>query len=501
MAAKTTQAIADVLADTITKARAAGAHHEAHVRQQSTTATMETLEGELAQRWRETFLPLLEADGLHPDLEPMVRHLTEPGHQSDFLFQLLSIAGLVMAVFPAAATGRAQGFEYRSMREWGDTAIPAGAVVDAYARRIYPEGALDGATSAQGFRPETVHEMVVAARRAPSIGEALAMLHRGAIGDVTFSAIVEQSGVQDEYLGAYDALKVNPPSTEEALIAELEGYLSAGEVEAIMRLNGDDPASHDWRYESRGQPPPIGEMVRLWRRGFISDGEVHDALLEGPVKNKYIPAIMRFKEVLPSFRQVQNMAHVGLLTEPEAIDLLIQNGYSPTLAGKMIAYATREKVAKEHDETKAEVLASYGLRMVDRDQAAAMLRQLGFTDRAATAALDLVDAKYHRRLLDEAVARVRAAYIGWRITEDEASAKLDALLVPSTMRDDLLHTWEIEHELNRKHLTPAQISGAVVRGLLSPDDGLGRLRAQGLTDEDARIVLGLQQPKPKAAKA
>lgn len=495
---KTAGALADVIADAMLKVKIASVPHDAQHSIDTTTAKLEMWETELAQRWGETFDHVLAAiDDDHP-LAPMRDVIRSPGHQTDILLSAMAIIGIGVGGSFSAASGILESLRVKSLHQFAD--LPMGAdvaVQGAVTRRIDPGKAAEYAAYS-GIKGDTFTDWMNVMYSVPAFGALITMIQRQIIDQGTAAHALEQSGYTDDWIGRMLQLQQNPPSTEEALIAELEGYLDAGTVREIMRLNGDDPAAHDWRYESRGQPPPIGEMVRLWRRGFISDQQVFEALLEGPVKNKYIPAIMKFKEVLPSFRQVQNMAHVGLLSEPEAIDLLIQNGYSPALAGKMIAYATRERVTKEHDETKAEIVQSYMLRMIDHDTASSMLRSLGFTDRAVGAILDLADAKYHRRLLDEGIARVRAAYISWRITESDAAAKLDTLHVPTDMRDDLLHTWSIEHDLNRKHLTPAQIAGAWVRGMLTEDEAMSRLTGQGLTVEDAHIVLGLQAPKPKA---
>ncbi len=500
MAGKTAQAIADLVAETIHKQRGAQFHHESNMRQATTTAQMETMEQELAVRWQEIMDVMLPAGELHPDLQPFFGHLTEPGHQSDFLFQIFAILGMVLVGLPNAAAGKAGLWRQQSMINWGDEPLAPEVVAQLRARSLVGEGGLADYARRNGFSDETMAYLTEATRTSPTVTEGFAMVNRNIVGEGTLRDILQQTGLRPEYVDAVARLRVNPPSTEEALIAELEGYLTAGEVEEIMRLNGDDPAAHSWRFESRGQPPPISELVRIWRRGFLTDQQIHDAVLQGPLKNEYIPAVMKFKEVLPTFRQVLNMVGTHILTESEGLDLLIQNGYSPYLAGKMLDYATRQKMAAEHGETKAEIVASYDLRLIDRTQATTMLQHLSFTMEAVEAVLNLADAKRDRRLLEEGIGRVRTQYVGWHSTENEASALLDRLHVPTDYRDDLMHTWQIERETATKHLTPAQVAGAWARGLLDDTEALTELRADGYSERNAQIILGLQTPKPKAAK-
>lgn len=498
MATRTAQAIADLLAETLQKHRAATMHHEANVATQATTNLWEQGEVELAQRWRDVLEPLIGGDDAPPELAGLRDVLANPGHQTDFIFGILAVAGLVVQAIFAASEGKAATWRAYSLGLYGDLPLPPEVAVQAAATRRIDVGTAANYAQHGGIKAGTFEDWLQAAYNVPAFGALIQMVNRNIAGEGEAERALQQAGYTDDWIARMLRLRVNPPTTEEALIAELEGYLSAGEVEDIMRLNGDDVAAHSWRYESRGQPPPISELTRLWRRGFISDGEMYQALIEGIVKNKYIPAILKFKEVLPTFRQVLNMVSTHTIDEALGLDLLEQNGYSPFLAAKMIAYATRAKTSKEHDETKAEVVASYGLRLVDRDQAQAMLRRIGLTDDAAVAVLNLADAKREGRLLDEAVGRIRAAYTSWKVTEGRASAMLDQLAVPTDYRDDLLHTWEFERDVNRKHLTAAQVAGLWVRGVYTDDEAVAKLTDQGYSDVDARALLQLQAPKPKA---
>lgn len=494
---KVNAALAQILADTLTQSRAAGAHHDANVRQEALTSTMEAFEQEIAVRWGSHFGEFIGGDDTHELLAPLHELAKAPGHQTDFLLNLASTAGLILTILPAAAAGKSSQIRSWSMEKWGKESIGPEAAASGVVRGYIDRGQATEQAGWAGIQPEYFNWLVDMSYSLPSVGAVLAMVNRKLIAEGAGADILHKSGYRQQDIPAIMATRLTPPSTEVALTAELEGNLSSGEVVRIMELNGDDPSTHDWRVETVGQPPPIGEMIRLWRRGKISDGEVMKALVEGPLKLKYIPAVLAMKEVLPSFRQVLNMVGTHILTDAEALDLLIQNGYSPYLAGKMIAYATREKTVKEHDETKAEVVQAYGLRMIDRPSAVALLHKMGITGPATEMILNLADAKRAGRLLDEKASRIRAGYIAWKYDENRARALLDQARIPHEAQDDLLPAWTLEREAQSRHLSPADIKGLVRRAKLTDAEALVKLRAMGYSDEDARHVLELATPIPK----
>lgn len=64
----------------------------------------------------------------------------------------------------------------------------------------------------------------------------------------------------------------------------------------------------DFLVRLAGNPPGLGEVLEMWRRGFMTEDQVNQALKESRLKNKYNDQVKQLRYVLPPISDVIRMA-------------------------------------------------------------------------------------------------------------------------------------------------------------------------------------------------
>lgn len=489
---------ADAMSEALINAQAHGSTFAAEQTHANRIKEAEAWEQEAAQVLRERIGFLLDDDTLDEHTREQLTALLHPEHFVQLAAVMPAIIGIAWILGSAAMAGPASQLQTISMRNFGDVPYDVGMMLDAAARKRVPDSWPRKFAEDAGLDPERIDDLIKAQRSYPPVSVLAELVRRGKLTPGLMEWAVERSGMIEEYVPLMSALVDNIVPLELAFRAELQGNLDKGRVLEFMKLNGIAEENHDWIYETEGQPPPIQELIQLWRRGKVDAQTVHDAILEGPVKNKYIPAIMAMRDRIPPQETVIALTRRGVLTKPEGTQLLFENGFSMDLSTKMIAYADNIDDDSVRAETKAEIVGAYEASIITRDAALSMLTAIRFAPDHAEMVLDLADAKHARRLLNEGISKVRAGYIGWKFDEPKTVALLDALHVPSTMRDELLDVWDIERDAASKHLTPAQVIQLLKRGSIDAEGAVSRLRAAGYSAEDADLMLDLAMTPTEA---
>lgn len=497
---KFAKVLSDALSEAMIGAQQHGASFGSKHAADARIAEAERWEQEAAEVLRERLGWLLDEDDLDEHTRAHVETLLQPEHFVQIAAVMPAIIGIAWILGSAAMAGPASRLQTISMRNFGDVPFDVGLMIDAASRGRVPESWAVKSAEDMGMDADRVGDLINAQKSFPPLGVLIDLARRGAVAPAAIPRAMEESGMFGNWAELVAQLVTQPVPVELAMRAELQGNLDAGTVKEIMKVNGYDPADHDWIYETEGQPPPIMELIQLWRRGLVTADIVHDAILEGPVKNKYIPAIMQMRDRIPPQETVIALTRRGVFDRAEGIDMLVKNGFSPDLATKMIAYADDLDGDTVRDETKAEIVGAFEAAVIDRGMADQMLRGIGYRAEHAAMLLDLTEAKHDRRLLNEGIARVRAGYIGWKFDQARTVTLLDQLHVPQQMREELMFTWNIEREASSRHLTPAQVIALLKRGSIDDAGAISRLRAAGYSAEDADLMLDLAI-SPSQAKA
>lgn len=455
-------------------------------------AQMEEWERELAPFFRDVIGSFLEDETLTEEQRAILQPLVKPTHQTDFLLSALAALGIILTALPAAASGMANGLAQRSMRLYAQNPVPIEAIISGRVSDRFDTGWAAENGSWQGFHLREIEDMVTAARPAVPPAETLEAARRGTLSDGQAAEWLADAGYSHPAAQILMTLKDRIPDLGLVISAVTQSQLSDSQAQGFIKQHGIDLSNYNWIRETAGQSPGIDLVLELLNKRLISESEARTAVLESPIKNKYLEAMMKARFRIPPMEQTVSMLRRGAYTPGEAADNLSRLGYFPEDIAKLVDWATQEKVSTPRDLTAGQIVDNYEVGLIDRAAASSMLVALRYDATEAAMYLDLADAKKARAKLDRAVSKVHSRYVAWKINDIEATTALDALGVPIGLRDELFDVWNVEREVNHRELTPAQIVNAYFGGYIPKSETFLRLKGLGYDDTDATIFMALQ---------
>lgn len=340
-----------------------------------------------------------------------------------------------------------------------------------------------------GYRAGDFRHLVNIVGVPPATELLLAGYRRGLISRERLARGIRQSPLRSEWIDFITQLQFDPMTTDEAVAAASQNFLSKSAARKIARMNGLRDEDFDTLLNTAGRPPGEEMLLELWNRGEATEAEVRQALLESPLKNKWVPLIMRTRRRIPPQEQVRQFVKAGVITPRAGIEKLMNLGYSRDDSEAFVKLAQADKTETDRELTKTEILSLYEFRAINRDRTESLLKDLGYDQGEANWLISIGELRRAKRQADAASAVVRSKFVAHKITDVEASSLLDQLGVPADMRDHAIELWRLEREANQAELTQAQVVRAWKRGVIDDSEATGRLLRLGYDQREAQILM------------
>lgn len=323
----------------------------------------------------------------------------------------------------------------------------------------------------------------------PGLQQLLEAYRRGFIDQATLEKGILQSRYRNEWIPMLEKLRYSPISVADAVNATVQDQMDMATAESISQQNGLEPGQFQVLYNTAGEPLSRTEMEELYNRGIVTQDQVNQALRESRVKNKYVDLAFQLHAKIPPIFTIQNALRRGGMTQEQAVQWIMENGYDKTAATEIVNAASQEMVQTYRDKVTAAVTALYEDNLITEDSALGTISGLGYTTDQTKFIVQGSELRREAKTLQTAVNAIRAKYLGHHINQTQASGYLDQMGIPATQRDLLLGLWAIEAGAYTRTLTEAQTVKAFKNGLISGDDALARLIGMGYNDTDANLLL------------
>jgi hypothetical protein len=239
--------------------------------------------------------------------------------------------------------------------------------------------------------------------------------------------------------------------------------------------------------------------LELWNRGIIPEGgtgagavSYDQGFLEGPWRNKWLPAFKALRVYVPPPRTVTALLRAGTITEAEALAYFEQSGLSATTAAQYVADASHHATAAVRELTQAQVVDLYESKLISPAEAHTQLVALRFSSSDATLILSLADQKAAAASIKQAVTRLRDLYLAGTNTVQTTTAALGTLGLPDAQVGQLIAVWNLEQSTASKTITASEIASAQFYGVIDQPTAMSRLTSLGYTPHDAWIVLSVR---------
>lgn len=312
---------------------------------------------------------------------------------------------------------------------------------------------------------------------------------RGFINQARLVHGIRQSRIRDEWVDVAEKLRFEPMSVADAVNAVVQNHMDQGTGNRIAEENGLAPGNFDILYETAGEPLSRTELEELYNRGLVTEAEVKQGLSESRLKNKYIDAAFALHRKVIPVRSLHEALKLGSITHDDAIRIAMEDGYSQHDAEILVATGSSSKIDVYKNRVISAIESMYEDNAISRVEAEDMINGLGFEKTEAKFVIQAADFRRSARIVTQVTSAVRVRYVGRRIDRAKASNDLDSFGVPAAQRDTLLRVWDLEREANVRVLSEAEITKAVKKSLITPEDGLARLVSLGYSSDDATLLL------------
>jgi len=392
-------------------------------------------------------------------------------------------------------------------------------LADLVVRSFLTEDQGAQAAKRNGTSPGDFALLVRNAAQAPDSTQLVEALRRKIIPEdagnpagVGFVQGIAQGHLDPKWTAMLLALGEVPIGIADAVDGVVESQITQAEGEDIAYKQGLSADSFQTLINIRGNPPAVGELLEMVRRGIIpikglgpGATSLEQGIAEGATKNKWTPAFEQLLAVLPPARTVNTLLHTGAVTQEQAAAIWTAQGYDQGTVRAFLAEASSVKTAAARTLAKSDLLKLYTDGVVSRDAAKSMLQAHGWSATDAEYELTVVDLHDAITAQTAAVSKIRSLYIARKLSTAEASSALDTLGVAHTQRDRLIKVWGVERGANVRTLTPAQIADALKAQVIDQATAMAELVAEGYTPFDSWVILSIKMgaplPNPPAGSA
>jgi hypothetical protein len=381
--------------------------------------------------------------------------------------------------------------------------MPTADAIEAYVKGYITEAQAKDYSQQNGLEPTDFDALALSAGEPLSRDEMTRLWRYGFVTEADVKNAIKQSRIKDSYVDWAVLLKSAPMSTADAVESYVQGYLTLDQSKSIAVMNGLREDDFDALRLTAGDPLSKTEMLTLLRRGEVTTDQVKDALRQSRLKDSYIDLALKLQTTLPALYEVRALLSAGAITAAQGTELLLEQGYSADLVKDIVSSLTGGTLAETKTLTAAQITTLYQEREITAAEYVKELEALGYSQAEAELYQEMEDWKFSIASRNSVLAKIKAQYINRVISQQQASADLDALQISAAMRDELFDLWNLEQATTIKRLTQAEITSAWQMNLFENGDpaantqlALDYLMSLGYSSTDAIIVLEIKNKGP-----
>lgn len=470
------------------------APHKAKVRDEAISAWLEGHEADAVALARQVIADVAQHPDLPKEAKPIFDLMLRPEHQTQAILTVLGIYPIVSAFVMAAVQPFAQDVANLAWSDHPSLPLPPAELALGILRANphLPDPAKEIAKS--GYSEQILEALVYNTGEPPGLMQLLEAYRRGYIDVDRLKTGVRQSRVRDEWFQTVLDLRYAPPSPAEAIMAAVKHHLDDDTAKKLVGEAGLNPDHYDWLRATAGRPPGAMEMLQLVNRGLMDEATFASGIAQSDIQDRWCAYLFELRRYIPPTRSIVSMIRHSAVSDDYAKVLLSYHGVTPEDQAIYLAEGHAQKITAEKELSLGVVKSLYSDGITTKDEAHQAIVALGYNDAHAEQIIELEDTKVVQRYRNAAVGHVHTLFVHHKITQPDASAKLDALQIRHAVRDQLISVWIIEREVNIATLSLAQAQGAWRRGVIDDQEFGNRVRALGHPDSDIPILKALAFP-------
>lgn len=345
-----------------------------------------------------------------------------------------------------------------------------------------------------GLSAQDAERFMLLAGEPPPLEMLIAAWRREIITEADVDRGIIQGPIRNEWIPTVKALQFQPLPPEEAAASVTQGHLTMEQALAKAKLSGITPEDFAIIVDNAGLPPGVQFAADAYNRGVIDLDTWKSMFLESRIKNKWIPVMEAMLPALIPVDTVRLLYRLKVYPRELAFATIKKHGYSDVDANAYLDGEDHRRHEATRDLSTAQTMSLYEEDLLTREQVVGMLSTLGWDAQEIDWQIGLANIRKAKKFIDAIVSRVGKAFIAGNMDEEVAAAIMDDAGLSPVARDRYLALWDLERMTASAQLTEAQITAALKRGLIDPDEARARYILKGHTEQDADILVTLALP-------
>lgn len=182
----------------------------------------------------------------------------------------------------------------------------------------------------QGIGGGWFESLVEASRAWPEVPVVLELLRRGEIDDREASRLFQRVGIPADVFGPMLKLRRQLLQPADAALGTLRNTISEGRARDIYEAAGLTKGDFQVLVDNTGEPPPLEELLMLWRRGKIDTDRLNRGIRQSRVRDEWVDIVHELKIQPPTQDEALAALLEGQIPRDEAHRRFVEAGGDPT---------------------------------------------------------------------------------------------------------------------------------------------------------------------------
>lgn len=364
------------------------------------------------------------------------------------------------------------------------------------------------------------------------------LYNRGILNDDQAVSELVKGGMSRESARLLLTVAKVPLTPEQAAQAWARNLVSESLVHMASRAAGLTNEDGDVLMGLAGEPPPVEALITAWRRGIIAEADFDRGIIQGPIRNEWIPTVKSLLEQPLAPEEAASAVTQGHLTydaalakarlsgvTPEDFAVIVDNAGLPpgvqfALDAMNRGIITREQFTSMFLESRIKnkyidlmlamsqqlvpaetVRIAYRLGTYPKDKALETLAGHGYSRDDAEALLALEDVRAREGTKDLTRAQVLALFSDDIIGEEEASNMLLELGFDSIEVELMVTMTEGDKVRRFVNALITRVRNAFVQGTMDENEAIATLTQAGVGQRQIDNLLSLWELEKQSLTA
>lgn len=451
--------------------------------------------------------------GYHSTIQHLFQDISYPTYSYDDIYQLMLINNQNTDWFRMMI--EVNGYDSNKAHSYLDLMRGSPSIdqtASLYRRQLIDRDVYNRYLHQNGIADDVAEDIYKLTQSIYTINEAVTLYRRHWITEDRLLQIINQNGFNNDDLSNILHLTEYYPSASDIVrFAVREVYTP--EIAEKYGLFEDYPEQYTEMALQAGLSEEFARdyWAAHWELPSITQG--FEMLHRSVITNEEMDQLLRAKDIMPYWRErltqisynpytrvdIRRMYAQGILDRDGVYRSYLDIGYDPEHAENLTRFTVGLEDPAVKELSKSEIIKSYKLGTLSRDESIARLMTLEYVQTEAEILLDTADLEQRNQAVNKAVQNYVDQYLKGYIDQSTLSASLDGLQLNYRRRDEILLEAESRQVSKIKSLTKAELLRAYKSELISEAELIQSLEIQGYTLPDIELLIQLNQPNSKGA--